>query len=258
MPQAPAVIPLRPAAPVPPQNAVPRATAQEPAPPPQPVMQQPVAPAAGGDSDNGAQAFEAAKKAAALTGKAAAEKLDQLYNKMPLEKINQKLGGKFDVRSKKFKYIFFGAAALIPVIAIGITVLIVGSASPSPDKIAQKWQAAVIEQGLEKANELYAAPPETRRGMSNLKVPEKLRYEYGEAARSYLFEHRKDNDWLKKRYDDKFLAGEFNPHFKGEKFEKVKISESGSTARVYSQNHVIVLEKFDKNWKVIGFYRGKE
>ena len=42
---------------------------------------------------------EKAKKAAKL----AADKLDEYYNKLPLDKINEKLGGKVDVKSKKFK-----------------------------------------------------------------------------------------------------------------------------------------------------------
>lgn len=39
------------------------------------------------------------------TANAVVNKADELYNKLPLDKINEKLGGKVDVKSKKFKTI---------------------------------------------------------------------------------------------------------------------------------------------------------
>ncbi|MBO4631272.1 MAG: hypothetical protein J5858_05050 [Lentisphaeria bacterium] len=51
-----------------------------------------------------AVAMETAQKTKEV-GKAAAAKADELYNKLPLDKINEKLGGKVDVKSKKFKII---------------------------------------------------------------------------------------------------------------------------------------------------------
>ena len=44
-------------------------------------------------------------KNAKKASKVVAEKLDEYYNKLPLDKINEKLGGKVDVKSKKFKTI---------------------------------------------------------------------------------------------------------------------------------------------------------
>ena len=38
---------------------------------------------------------------------------DELYNKLPLDKINDKLGGKVDVKSKKFK---IGVFIAVPVL----------------------------------------------------------------------------------------------------------------------------------------------
>ena len=51
-------------------------------------------------------AAETAQKAKDA-GKAAAAKADELYNKLPLDKINEKLGGKVDVKSSKTKKILF-------------------------------------------------------------------------------------------------------------------------------------------------------
>ena len=75
---------------------------------------------------------ETKDKAKAIAGKAGEnaknilkiiiEKLDEYYNKLPLDKINEKLGGKVDVKSKKFKtcsgiilglFIFFCIASFI-------------------------------------------------------------------------------------------------------------------------------------------------
>jgi len=62
-----------------------------------------------------AETTELAKEA----GKAAASKADELYNKLPLDKINEKLGGKVDVKSPKVK---IGVFAFIIFLAVVICV----------------------------------------------------------------------------------------------------------------------------------------
>ena len=65
---------------------------------------------------------EAKEKAAEVKAQAL-NKADELYNKLPLDQINEKLGGKVDVKSKKFKMIAAGVLALIVVL---ILVLVLG------------------------------------------------------------------------------------------------------------------------------------
>ena len=70
---------------------------------------------------------EAKEKAAEVKAQAL-NKADELYNKLPLDQINEKLGGKVDVKSKKFKMIAAGVLALIVVL---ILVLVLGGGTPS-------------------------------------------------------------------------------------------------------------------------------
>ena len=53
------------------------------------------------------------KERAAKLASAATDKADDLYNKLPLDKINEKLGGKIDVRSKKVKVAVFIAVCIV-------------------------------------------------------------------------------------------------------------------------------------------------
>lgn len=62
-----------------------------------------------------AVAKETTQKAKKL-GKTAAAKADELYNKLPLDKINEKLGGKIDVKSSGFKKILSIVVVLLLVI----------------------------------------------------------------------------------------------------------------------------------------------
>lgn len=41
------------------------------------------------------------------------DKADALYNKLPLDKINEKLKGKVNVKSNRVKYIFFGSVLVL-------------------------------------------------------------------------------------------------------------------------------------------------
>ena len=49
-------------------------------------------------------------------GKSVAGKADELYNRLPLDKINEKLGGKVNVRNKKVMYTVFIALFILVVI----------------------------------------------------------------------------------------------------------------------------------------------
>ena len=80
-------------------------------------------------------AEEAAQKAKAA-GLAAAEKADELYNKLPLDKVNEKLGGKVDVKSKKFKII--AASVLVGLIVLVLALVVFGGGgAPSSDEISK-------------------------------------------------------------------------------------------------------------------------
>ena len=63
---------------------------------------------------------------------AALGKADELYNQLPLDKINDKLGGKVDVKSKKFKLIAAGSVlGVLALVVVGIACLIFGG-DPDP------------------------------------------------------------------------------------------------------------------------------
>ena len=57
------------------------------------------------------------------------DKADTLCSKLPLDKINQKLGGKLDVNSKKVRLLF--GAGILAVIVVIVVVLISLFSSPS-------------------------------------------------------------------------------------------------------------------------------
>lgn len=67
------------------------------------------------------------------TANAVVNKADELYNKLPLDKINEKLGGKVDVKSKKFKTI---AGCVVGALLVLILCLIFcGGDAPSSSEI---------------------------------------------------------------------------------------------------------------------------
>ena len=80
-----------------------------------------------------AVAEEAAQKAKEA-GKAAAAKADELYNKLPLDKINEKLGGKVDVKSRKFKII--GACVLLGLVILLLSLAFGGDGTPTSAEIS--------------------------------------------------------------------------------------------------------------------------
>ena len=62
------------------------------------------------------------------------DQADKLYNKLPLDKINEKLGGKIDVKSKKVK---MGVFVTIPVIFLLIIwIIFSGGGKPSSSEIS--------------------------------------------------------------------------------------------------------------------------
>ena len=73
-------------------------------------------------------AEEAAQKAKAA-GLAAANKADEFYNKLPLDKINDKLGGKVNVKSKGFK--IAAACVLVVILLLGIKLIFGGNSLES-------------------------------------------------------------------------------------------------------------------------------
>ena len=83
-------------------------------------------------------AEETAQKAKEA-GKAAAAKADELYNKLPLDKINEKLGGKVDVKSRKFKII--GSCVLLGFIILLLCLVFGGSGAPSSAEISGRRKA---------------------------------------------------------------------------------------------------------------------
>ena len=70
------------------------------------------------------------------------DKADALCSKLPLDKINQKLGGKLDVNSKKVRLLF--GAGILAVIVVIVVVLIALFSSPSltDDELAKAKTAA--------------------------------------------------------------------------------------------------------------------
>ena len=71
-------------------------------------------------------AEEGAEKAKKAT-KLAAEKLDEYYNKLPLDKINEKLGGKVNVKSRKVKIIVL---AIVLFLALCVISCLFSSSDP--------------------------------------------------------------------------------------------------------------------------------
>ena len=63
---------------------------------------------------------EESVKNAKTVSKVVIKKLDEVYNKLPLDKINEKLGGKVDVRSKKVKLGLAAFFIILSVVLIGI------------------------------------------------------------------------------------------------------------------------------------------
>lgn len=62
-------------------------------------------------------------------------KADEVYNKLPLDKINEKLGGKVDVKSKKFKIGVFVAIPLILILVI--CMIFSGGGEPGSSEISR-------------------------------------------------------------------------------------------------------------------------
>ncbi len=86
------------------------------------------------------------------------DKADALCSKLPLDKINQKLGGKFDVKSKKGRLIFGGAILAVIAIIVVIICAIFSSPSLSDDELAKAQMVAATRYGATGITDIeYAA-----------------------------------------------------------------------------------------------------
>lgn len=64
--------------------------------------------------------IQAAKENAKKVTSAVMSKVDDFYNKLPLDKINEKLKGKIDVKSSKFKKILSAVACIVILLALSM------------------------------------------------------------------------------------------------------------------------------------------
>lgn len=139
---------------------------------------------------------ETKDKAKAIAGKAGEnaknilkiiiEKLDGYYNKLPLDKINEKLGGKVDVKSKKFKKIFASTVAII-LFFIVFQFCFATSADNDSSNSVEKWTKKIeeanarlkeLKEQIEKQTaKLKLKEPEVisklKKDMENEPIPEK-------------------------------------------------------------------------------------
>ena len=126
--------------------------------------------------------IEKGKEAAVGAAKAAAEKLDGIYNKLPLDKINEKLGGKVDVKSPKFK---LGVLiALVVLVALILWAVFGGS---SPKGAFNDWRDAIVSGNLEKANKYSFGDNKSRYNEESIKKyksndTEKLEFKKGKVV----------------------------------------------------------------------------
>lgn len=136
-------------------------------------------------------AAETAQKAKEA-GKAAAAKADELYNKLPLDKINEKLGGKVDVKSKKVKVILSILICIIFLLIIKMLFLshdimktdkTVFSENPeenikivyalSDRDLKEYWAVFQIATRLHKENQIFY--PHSEKGKTPMECVEKLK-----------------------------------------------------------------------------------
>ena len=189
-----------------------------------------------------------AKEAAGKLGRAAAGKADELYNRLPLDRINAKLGGKVNVKSKKFKIILASALALL-LIVIGFLCF----GGNSPKSVARKFQKALIKGDLKTAEKFFY------HGFDRA---------YELARENCFYANYKGEDrWEKYRGDKKFVDGFFIKSLKEQEFDDVEIKDLEESfdwdkiARVRSRNYVLELghNKEKGKWIIGSFkYRDKE
>ena len=84
------------------------------------------------------------------------EKLDEYYNKLPLDKINEKLGGKIDVKSQRVKLVFFAI--------IGILLLVISSLI-----FCGSGDVKLSAKELERANEVASIYHKVESGLKQIK-----------------------------------------------------------------------------------------
>lgn len=224
------------------------ATPQYP-PPPQTVPATPVT----NSSPCGGEDAGTPKNSAVPTGAAAKGAISGQNGKTPPGKVEwlpDDAGDPDEAAAKKRKYIIIGAIAAVAIAVVGIVVWLIADAiSSSPKAIARKWQTAVVEQGIEKANDLYVAKG-VRVGM--FEAGDGIEMNYSSAARRYYIK-KNPNASEDDKFDDKKHQKFFNEKFKNEKFDTVNESSENEVS-VSSENYIITLVKFKKiGWKVIEF-----
>ena len=96
------------------------------------------------------------------------DKADALCSKLPLDKINQKLGGKFDVKSKKGRLIFGGAILAVIAIIVVIICAIFGSPSLTDEELAKAHRVAAQLDASDITNIEYVATEEAIGGVDAL------------------------------------------------------------------------------------------
>ena len=98
--------------------------------------------------------IQAAKENAKKVASAIMSKVDDLYNKLPLDKINEKLKGKVDVKSSKFKKILCAVVCIVILLALSMCFssskkdLVVPEIPYGWHPAHMKFQIAVINAGL--------------------------------------------------------------------------------------------------------------
>lgn len=90
------------------------------------------------------QALNEAKRKIVDAAEKATKKLDELYNQLPLDKVNEKLKGlpfQADVKSPKFK---IGLLTAVAVLILLIVVLCFSACGSSPKDTVRTWHEALI------------------------------------------------------------------------------------------------------------------
>ena len=103
-------------------------------------------------------ANDAAEKAKNLSQEGI-KKADELYNKLPLDKMNEKFGGKVDFRSSKLKYsLFFAVGIIVLLVIIGIFSLSSSNDVVIPKKFKERTKAIInLDDDLLREYSMYSS-----------------------------------------------------------------------------------------------------
>lgn len=153
-------------------------------------------------------------------------KTEELYNKLPLDKINKKLGGKIDVRSKKFKLIVTGAALLLIVLLLSVLI----SCFSKDGVVMHKdmWKNWAASHELD--DETYAAYDAVRSVNKEYKLRIAKNYDENETFEEYI-------ERCKDQYDEKQLAS-FNKFYEENLKKGPALKEHSKEALAYFQKRM--------------------